>query len=191
MKGQLTDILSGILPWIAFSIFLLQGMITVACLSAAAVMLLTLLLSGNRPGVIDTGASCFFLIAGCTGLIFGNTWLAPKLGVLANFTLMSFVLVSIIRRQPFTLRYARRHAPKEVWDHLHFYRVNYIISGFWCLAFLFGALLALKLGTNPGKLNISPNLAPVFSLVPAVLFTICLPPLYKKFIYSFDDVLKP
>jgi len=180
------DALSGILPWIAFSVLQLMGQTTAACLSAGVVMLVTLALARNKPGIIDMGASCFFIIAGVLGLMVGGKQVEPYLGILANLVMMSFVLTSILRRQPFTLRYARRTAPRAVWHHPRFFFVNYVISGFWCLAFLGGAVLAYRLSQDPDMPKFMANLAPAFSLGPAIVFTLLFPPFYKKFVYSFE-----
>ncbi len=186
MSSMKADALSGILPWVAFGVLQALGYTTAACLSAGVVMLTTLMLARNTPGIIDLGASTFFLISGLLGLAWGGARVEPYLGILANLTMMSFVLVSILRRQPFTVRYARRSAPPAVWEHPHFYIINYLISGFWCIAFLGGAMLAYCLSQNPNLPKYLGNLAPAFSLGPAVVFTLICPPLYKRFIYSFE-----
>ncbi len=62
-------------------------------------------------------------------------WLEKWGGEMTNIALVSFALVSIIIRQPFTLQYAKEQAPKEVWDHPLFRHINYMITWSWVFGF--------------------------------------------------------
>lgn len=52
---------------------------------------------------------------------------------------------SLLRGRPFTLTFARRTTPQEVWEHPAFLRANVVITRAWAVSFLLSAALCAAL----------------------------------------------
>lgn len=147
VDGYLKSPLSGIAPWILFSVLSSPGRFEVAVSTALGLALLTLWLSHRRgQGVyaLDVIGVLFFAVLAVVGLIAdGGTIDTLELwaGELTNMVLVVFVVATILVRRPFTLAYAKKDAPEEYWNTPLFLKVNYVISGVWAAAFAFNAVV--------------------------------------------------
>jgi hypothetical protein len=80
------------------------------------------------------GMALFFLMAVYIGFIQLNLKIpTARLVVDCGFLLMT--VVSLARRDPVTLGYAREFVPREIWAKPAFIRGNYIVTGAWAAAF--------------------------------------------------------
>lgn len=139
--------LSGIAPWILFSVLSTPGHFEIAVCVALGLALLTLRV-GHRRGLgvyaLDVLGVAFFAVLAAVGLVadagtvhFLEVWA----GELTNVVLAVFVLGTIVARRPFTVAYAKKETPEEHWGSPLFMRVNYVISGVWAGAFVFNAVM--------------------------------------------------
>jgi hypothetical protein len=149
VDGYLNSPLSGIAPWVLFSVLSSPGRFEVAVCSALGLSLLTLWLSSRRGiGVyaLDVLGVAFFAAFAVVGLVASDgmiTFLELWAGELTNIVLAAFVLATIAIGKPFTLPYAKKQAPEEYWDTPLFRKINYVISGVWAASFTFSAVVGL------------------------------------------------
>jgi hypothetical protein len=149
IDGYLNSPISGIAPWVLFSVLSSPGQFEVAVCSALGLSLLTMWI-GSRRGIavyaLDVLGVTFFAILAVVGLVASRsviTFLELWAGEMTNIVLAVFVIATIVIRKPFTLAYAKRQAPEEFWDTPLFRRINYMISGVWAGAFAFSAVVGL------------------------------------------------
>ncbi|MET0700448.1 MAG: hypothetical protein ABWY93_12355 [Mycobacterium sp.] len=149
IDGYLNSPLSGIAPWVLFSVLSSPGRFEVAVCSALGLSLLTLWISSRRGiGVyaLDNLGVAFFAVLAVVGLVASDgtiAFLELWAGELTNIVLALFVLATIVIRKPFTIAYAKKQAPEEYWDTPLFRKINYMISGVWAAAFTFSAVVGL------------------------------------------------
>ncbi|CAN5375590.1 hypothetical protein BH11ACT6_BH11ACT6_37840 [soil metagenome] len=147
LDAYLKSPLSGIAPWILFSVLSTPGRFEIAVCVALGLAVLTLRVSELRKmGVyaLDVLGVVFFLVLAVMGLVFNDAtigFLEVWAGELTNIVLAVFVIGTIVVRRPFTLAYAKKEAPEEHWDSPLFLRINYVISGVWAGAFVFNAVM--------------------------------------------------
>jgi hypothetical protein len=147
VDGYLKSPLSGIAPWIVFSVFSTPGNFEIAVCVALGLALLTLWLSHRRHlGVyaLDVLGVLFFVALAAVGLIVDDATtdrLEMWAGELTNIVLAVFVITTIVARRPFTLAYAKKQAPEEHWDSSLFLKINYVISGVWAAVFTVNAVV--------------------------------------------------
>jgi hypothetical protein len=137
--------LSGITPWVVFSLFSTPGRFEEAVCVALG---LTLLMSwvGSRRGIsihsLEVFGVAFFAILVVVGLTASDgtiRWLELWAGELTNVALALFAYATLIVRKPFTVAYAKERAPQEYWDSSLFLHINYAISAVWAAAFTVSA----------------------------------------------------
>ncbi|CAN5614345.1 hypothetical protein BH09ACT7_BH09ACT7_23860 [soil metagenome] len=149
IDGYLNSPLSGIAPWVLFSVLSSPGRFEVAVCSALGLSVLTLWISSRRGiGVyaLDTLGVAFFAVLAVVGLVASEgtiAFLELWAGELTNVVLALFVIATIVIRKPFTIAYAKKQAPEEYWDTPLFRKINYMISGVWAAAFTFSAVVGL------------------------------------------------
>jgi hypothetical protein len=149
VDGYLNSPLSGIAPWVVFSVLSTPGRYEVAVSSALGLALLTVWV-GSRRGIsvyaLDVLSVAFFAILAAVGVVADKgliSFLELWAGEMTNIVLALFVIATIIVRRPFTLPYAKEQAPEEFWDTALFWRINYVLSGVWAGAFAFSAAVGL------------------------------------------------
>jgi hypothetical protein len=147
LDGYLKSPLSGIAPWILFSVLSTPGQFEIAVCVALGLALLTLWL-GHRRGqgvyALDVLGVLFFAILAVVGvLVDDNTinFLEVWAGEITNVVLAVFVIGTIVARRPFTLAYAKKETPQEYWGSPLFLKINYVISSAWAGAFVFNAVM--------------------------------------------------
>lgn len=147
LDGYLKSPLSGIAPWILFSVLSTPGRFEIAVCVALGLTLVTLWIS-HRRGVgvyaLDVLGVLFFALLAAVGLVASkNTihFLEVWAGEMTNIVLAVFVIITIVLRRPFTLAYAKKAAPEEHWNSPLFLKINYVISGVWAGAFVFNATM--------------------------------------------------
>ncbi|MFG1697609.1 hypothetical protein [Nonomuraea sp. NPDC049309] len=141
--------LIGFLPWIVYAFVATSdewrwGAIT------GLVIAVVLVLIDRRSGkawdemVIESSAAIFFACLTALSLADPHSPLTPYGPALVNVWLAGTAWGSLAIRKPFTLGIARTRAPREVWDHPRFYRLNAVLTAVWALAFT-AAAIALTL----------------------------------------------
>jgi hypothetical protein len=147
VDGYLNSPISGIAPWVVFSVLSTPGRFEVAVCTALGLTIATLWLSSRRGiGVyaLDIVGVAFFVILAAIGLVATKdqiAFLELWAGELTNIVLALFVIGTIVARRPFTLAYAKKQAPEEFWDTPLFRKINYVISGVWAGSFTFSAVV--------------------------------------------------
>jgi hypothetical protein len=139
--------LSGIAPWVVFSLFSTPGRFE-AAVGAALGLTLLMLWVGSRRGIsihsLEVFGVAFFAILAVVGLtVSAGTirWLELWAGELTNVALALFACATLIARRPFTVAYAKERAPQEYWDSALFLHINYAISAVWAAAFTVSAIV--------------------------------------------------
>jgi len=141
--------LSGIAPWVLFSLFSTPGRYEAAVCAALGLTLLMLWV-GNRRGIcihsLEVFGVAFFAILAVIGLTASDgtiRWLELWAGDLANATLALFACATLIARKPFTMTHAKERAPQEHWDSALFLHINSAITAVWAGAFTASAIVGL------------------------------------------------
>jgi hypothetical protein len=139
--------LSGIAPWVVFSLFSTPGRFEEAVCVALGLTLLMLWV-GSRRGIsihsLEVFAATFFAVLVVVGLVASHgliRWLELWAGDVSNVALALFACATILARRPFTVAYARERAPKEYWESPLFLHINYVISAAWAVAFTVSAVV--------------------------------------------------
>jgi len=139
--------LSGIAPWVLFSLFATPGRFEEAVCAALGLTLLMLWI-GSRRGIsvhsLEVFGVAFFTILAVVGLTASDgtiRWLELWAGELTNVALALFACATLIARKPFTVAYAKERAPQEYWDSALFLHINYAISAVWAAAFTVSAIV--------------------------------------------------
>jgi hypothetical protein len=139
--------LSGIAPWVLFSLFSTPGRFEEAVCAALGLTLLMLWV-GSRRGIsvhsLEVFGVAFFAILAVVGLVASVgtiRWLELWAGELTNVALALFACATLIARKPFTVAYAKERAPQEYWDSALFLHINYAISVVWAGAFILSAIV--------------------------------------------------
>jgi hypothetical protein len=139
--------LSGIAPWVLFSLFSTPGRFEEAVCAALGLTLLTLWV-GSRRGIsvhsLEVFGVAFFAILAVIGLTATEgtiRWLELWAGDLTNVSLALFACATLVARKPFTVAYAKERAPQEYWESALFMHINYAISAVWAAAFTVSAVV--------------------------------------------------
>ena len=139
--------LSGIAPWVLFSLFSTPGRFEEAVCVALGLTLLTLWV-GSRRGIsvhsLEVFGVAFFAILAVVGLTATDgtiRWLELWAGELTNVSLALFACATLVARKPFTVAYAKERAPQEYWESSLFLHINYAISAVWAAAFTVSAVV--------------------------------------------------
>src|SRR5882757_11034073 len=139
--------LSGIAPWVLFSLFATPGRYEEAVCAALGLTLLMLWV-GSRRGIsvhsLEVFGVVFFAILAVVGLTATAgtiRWLELWAGELTNVALALFACATLLARRPFTVAYAKERAPQEYWDSALFLHINYAISAVWAAAFTVSAIV--------------------------------------------------
>src|SRR5882757_4296089 len=139
--------ISGIAPWVLFSLFSTPGRFEEAVCAALGLTLLMLWV-GSRRGIsihsLEVFGVAFFAILAVVGLAASAgtiRWLELWAGELTNVALALFVCATLIARRPFTVAYAKERAPQEYWGSALFLHINYAISAVWAAAFTVSAIV--------------------------------------------------
>ena len=87
---------------------------------------------------------------------FHSTLLVRRFGVVINAVLLAQVIRGELRREPWTLQFAKRMAPPERWSSRAFVEGNRFLSRIWALIFVLSLLMA-AFGRSAFVLFVLPN----------------------------------
>ncbi|MDN3295655.1 hypothetical protein QWM81_16665 [Streptomyces ficellus] len=134
--------ITGMSPWILFSLLAGPGRYGLAAALALAVAVL-LVLVRHRQIFLEVAGLVFFAVLTVIGMIVtADTlrWLDTYAGELSNLSIAALALVSVAVRAPLTVPYARKKVARAFWHTRDFQRTNVIITYAWGLAFLAAAV---------------------------------------------------
>lgn len=141
LDAVLANPLAGLAPWIVYSLVEGEGRLEESAAIAFGIALALLFagwLRGSTPKLLEYSDVVFFgalTIFVAVASDDTHAWLERWSGEVANVALVVIALGSILLRQPFTLAYAKEHAPREMWDNPFFLKTNYVITWAWAIAF--------------------------------------------------------
>jgi hypothetical protein len=135
----------GFISWLVYGYFAESSQWIEAALAGLAISLFILAMQYRRQSVktMDCTSTAYFAFialtasAGATPLI-QHYHLPFVWGVFA-----AVAWVTILLGSPFTIEYAREQAPREVWTHPLFRRMNFQMTAVWALIFTMGAMLGV------------------------------------------------
>ncbi|ORT61863.1 hypothetical protein [Streptomyces sp. CB03238] len=134
--------ITGMSPWIIFSLLVGPGRYELAAALALAVAVV-LVVVRHRPVFLEVAGLVFFAVLTVIGMIaFTDTlrWLETYTNELSNLTIAALAAASVAARAPLTTPYARKKVPHEFWHTPEFLRANVVVTHAWGLAFLAAAL---------------------------------------------------
>lgn len=176
-------ILLGFTPFILFS--LLTGLSVSLALwiafAAAFVIGIRDFLHDKTLRILDVSSLALFAVLAIWVGFIQPGLAVPAVRFIADTGLLILSAVSLARRNPFTLQYAREEAPSEVWASASFIRANYILAAVWALAF---AVMATADGyaTFNRKFSFSLDVATgLAALALAIVFTVRNPAMSRLF----------
>jgi hypothetical protein len=138
-------------PWIAFTITS-----AIADWRLAAALALCISLAGAvarrrqvaEPDDLANATTVFFAALTLVSIAHPSSGLQHYIPALAPAALSIGAGLSILRGRPFTIPFAKRSTPAELWDQPRFYTANVTISMIWTVSFaLTAALLTTVLAT--------------------------------------------
>lgn len=142
------------LPLIVFPV--VSGFVTIrsgifAALAASVVIVaIDRQLSGGSVKILNLGSLAVFGILAIVDAVFNPVWNDLWVRLAINLSFFGIVLWGIVTRRPFTLQYARRQVPKEIWTSPIFLQTNDRITAAWAGAFLTGVIVDLVRIFVPG-----------------------------------------
>ncbi|WP_181779149.1 hypothetical protein [Pseudonocardia pini] len=182
------SLISGFLPWIAFTIIaqrLAADGVAWSALIAVAMTVVALVWDRARrsPTQLNLYSMVLFTVMAVAGFVGGHEvdrwlfeWGRPLVGVL-----LGLAILATAYGRPFTAEYAKQSTPQEYWTSPLFLRINRTLSAVWGVAvallgaasLVVAALDAHAVGTDsPYLLDLALNwVLPIAVIVWAVRFT--------------------
>jgi hypothetical protein len=141
----------GIVVWVAYGFFSGRGQWLDAGIAGLAILALIVTMQYRRRAVkIMDCTSLSYFTAETFLVLAGGVWLIIEYHLVIVWGLFAAVAwTTLIIHFPFTLQYARQTAPREVWDHPLFHRINVRLTEAWAVIFTLGAIecaICLRLG---------------------------------------------
>jgi hypothetical protein len=130
-------------PWLSFLVIAHGGMFRLELgLCVALVLSIVMGVLRLHRGIILWVGLAFFAATTVLVMVCDSMWTVRHMGILANGALAAGTWLGIVSGKPFTLAYAKEHAPQAIWNSKPFLHSNMIISTAWGLAFTVNAVLA-------------------------------------------------
>jgi len=141
IKGYMWTLLS-FTPWILY--WTVSGISETYGLALGLVSTILVLVTGMRvraPNIINWVSAGFFT----TGLLSLHLGLdfSKYGGFLSYLVLLGVSIYSLLRKEPFTLMFAKLDYPEPYWGDPKFIRVNYALTYMWAAIFLASSVLSL------------------------------------------------
>lgn len=135
----------GIVAWIVYGALSSHGHWIGAALGALAVAIAIVGHEYSRDAlkIMDCTTVGFFTVALATTIVAGP-WLFKNYNIFLPWTVFAVVAwTTLLIGFPFTIQYAREQAPREVWDHPLFMRLNVILTVAWGVILSVNALMGV------------------------------------------------
>jgi hypothetical protein len=156
-------------PWIAFAVAsLIADWRTAATIALATATVAALDRRHHHAAPDDLAAAGLAYFTGLTvvAAVAPGSPVHTYIPALSPAALAVGAVLSIIRGRPFTMPFAKRSTPEELWGQPRFYDANVTISLIWTLSFAAAALAIASIVT------ISANPAPLVVAIQALGFII-------------------
>ncbi|GAA2477195.1 hypothetical protein [Streptomyces gobitricini] len=134
--------ITGMSPWIVFSLVVGPGRYELAAALSLAVAVL-LVVVRHRPVFLEIAGLVFFAVLTVAGMIAPPDtlrWLETYANECSNLAIAALAGASVAARVPLTVPYARKKVPRVFWHTPDFLRANAVVTRVWGLAFLVAAL---------------------------------------------------
>ena len=134
-------------PWIAYAILSSAANWRVGVIVAAvlqAVLALSLI-RRRQLDVLSVGTLTFFAAMSAIALIAPHSTIHRWIPALSAGALAVIAITSLLVGRPFTLAIARRTAPRAVWGHPEFLRLNRFLTSVWGASFACSAVASALL----------------------------------------------
>ena len=136
----------GFVPWIVYWILVGNAPFLTAVLvglGLAVVINIVTLLRHQPLMVLEAGTAVVFGVFVIMALTLSDDFLERWLQPLGNAGLFAIVLVSILIGKPFTLQYARKSTPPELWDEPGFVFICRQLAWLWAGTIAFMTIVSL------------------------------------------------
>jgi all-trans-retinol 13,14-reductase len=171
----------GIVAWIVYGALSANGHWVVAALGALAVALAILAheYSCDAVKILNCTAAAFFAFSLVITIAVGPA-LFKNYNIFLTWAIFAVVTwVTLLIGFPFTIQYAREQAPREVWDHPLFLRLNVILTVVFGVMFTVNAGLGV-LALMTGHLLSLGLIVPMSLLIAAIVFSGQYPKRYSQ-----------
>lgn len=172
----MTDMIWSFAPWVGFLMVVRVGNVYWGAGVAAvfAIIVLARALSLHKAHMFDYIGVAYFI--GMLALLAAlhpsdiATW-GRYAQAVAHGSLCVIVFGSVLVNRPFTMGYAREHAPKEIWNSPAFRAFNRKISAVWGLAFLLGTISLTVAGSTDSRQLLLRIIVPFGALAAAFTYS--------------------
>jgi all-trans-retinol 13,14-reductase len=171
----------GIVAWIVYGVLSGSGHWIGAALGALAVALAILAheYSCHAVKILNCTAAAFFAFSLVTTVAVGPA-LFKNYNIFLTWSVFAVVTwVTLLIGFPFSVQYAREQAPREVWDHPLFTRLNVILTAVFGLMFTVNAGLGV-IALRTGHLVTLGLLLPIGLLIACIVFSALYPKRYSQ-----------
>jgi all-trans-retinol 13,14-reductase len=171
----------GAVAWITYGVLSANGHWVAAALGALAVALAIVAheYKCNAVKIMNCTTVAFFAFALLTTIAVGPA-LFKSTNIWLTWTVFAVVTwVTLLIGFPFTIQYAREQAPREVWDHPLFMRLNVILTVVFGLIFTVNAALGL-IALKTGYLLSLGLVLPISLLIAGMVFSARYPKRYAQ-----------
>ena len=162
----------GMFAWITYGAAAANGHWVWAALSGLAIALAILghEYSRNAVKIMDCTTAAYFAFALLVTIAAGP-WLFKSYNIFLTWAVFAMVTwATMLIGFPFTIQYAREQAPREVWEHPVFLRLNVILTVIFGAMFTVNAVLGV-LALMTGHLLMLGLLLPMVLLIAALGFS--------------------
>lgn len=169
-------------PWIVFGVLAGHSLVQLE-ISLVICLLLSVVVNWTdlKNKLIVPWATLLYFILVCLLIIPLQVYtIIPYIGLASNIVLTLIAFGSIMVGKSFTIQYARKEVPEDKWNDVHFIRINQIITGFWGVLFLLGAIKSLIELYIPDYFGVFGDGFLWISMIVGIAFTVKYPPYAKK-----------
>ncbi len=171
----------GIVAWIVYGVISGDGHWVVASL-AALIVALAIVAHEHKyhaTKILSCTAAAFFVFSLVTTIIVGPA-LFKNYNIFLTWLVFAVVTwITLLIGFPFTIQYAREQAPREIWNHPLFMRLNVILTVVFGLMFTINAGLGV-IALRTGRLLSLGLLLPISLLIAAIVFSARYPKHYTQ-----------
>ncbi len=177
------------IPWITCWILSGKGNVSIVVPFAISSLLIIPQIGKWDFNLMDLTSILYFSIATVGTLLFNLKVFVESSGFLGYFVLFLMALFSLVIKQPFTFKVAKRDYPEIYWKDKSFFRINNIITIVWSGVFLLNSVIFLLLA-KPFTVLI-PTILTVFGIAFSVIFPLKEPAYFaskefKKYDWSVE-----
>jgi len=169
-------------PWIIFGVLAGHSLIQLeACLVICLLLSVVVSWSDLKNKLIVPWVTLLYFFIICVLVIPLKFYaVIPYIGLISSLVLTLIAFGSIAIGSSFTIQYAKKEVPKEKWNDPNFIRINQVMTGFWGLLFLIGAVKSVIELFIPDFFGVLGDAFLWISMIIGIAFTIKYPPYARK-----------